>query len=301
MRFCKLGRVYVPDGTDPQARAHAMLPTPLLLDNVIRIFFASTDDDMVGRTFFVDLDAHDPLKIVGRSAAPVLNAGQPGAFDMHGVIPTSLLRRDSELWLYYTGFQRMTTVPYLLQTGLAISRDDGHSFERADAMPLLPSTEDETFFRAAAHVHSTEDGLRAWYIGGSRWTEHEGKKLPIYGLRHVRSTDGRNWLDRRSLLEPDEVRGQIGFGRPYVLRFAQGYRMFLSIRTVTGYTLSHALSDDGFVWHDWQHDVIPRSKTGWDSEMICYAAPLEIGGSEFVFYNGNQYGRTGFGIAIREA
>jgi hypothetical protein len=301
VRFRKLGLIYCVDGSCAVMRAHAMAPTPLLLGNIIRIFFASTDDDMVGRVFFVDLDSRDSLRIVGRSVAPVLDAGQPGAFDMHGINPSSLVQHGSELWLYYVGYQRQTVVPYTLLTGLAISRDGGHSFERAGAIPVLPSTEDEQFFRTAAHVHPAKDGFRAWYIGGNRWTEHEGKTLPIYGLRHVRSADGRSWSDRRILLEPDETRGQIGFGRPYVLRTARGYRMYLSVRTVNGYRLSHAVSDDGFSWRDWQSDVIPRSESGWDSEMICYAAAIEIGGNEFVFYNGNGYGRSGFGVAIREA
>jgi hypothetical protein len=41
-------------------------------------------------------------------------------------------------------------------------------------------------------------------------------------------------------------------------------------------------------------DVSPR---GFDSEAIMYAAPIQIEEKLFIFYNGNDFGRKGFGIA----
>ena len=35
--------------------------------------------------------------------------------------------------------------------------------------------------------------------------------------------------------------------------------------------------------------------------MTCFGAPLTVDKRELLFYNGNQFGRTGFGIAWREA
>ena len=77
-------------------------------------------------------------------------------------------------------------------------------------------------------------------------------------------------------------------------------KMFLSIRTRQGYSISHAYSNDGIAWASWEHGIIPQSPSGWDSQMCCYAACSVLDGREYVFYNGNSFGRTGFGVAIRE-
>jgi hypothetical protein len=45
---------------------------------------------------------------------------------------------------------------------------------------------------------------------------------------------------------------------------------------------------------------IDVSNTGWDSEMICYPCVFEHKGTKYMLYNGNGYGRTGFGLAVME-
>ena len=42
------------------------------------------------------------------------------------------------------------------------------------------------------------------------------------------------------------------------------------------------------------------SAEGWDSEMICYPYVFEHRGRFFMLYNGNGYGKTGFGVAVLE-
>ena len=45
---------------------------------------------------------------------------------------------------------------------------------------------------------------------------------------------------------------------------------------------------------------IDVSKNGWDSEMICYPYVFDHKGKRYMLYNGNGYGKTGFGLAVLE-
>ena len=45
---------------------------------------------------------------------------------------------------------------------------------------------------------------------------------------------------------------------------------------------------------------IDVSDDGWDSEMICYPFVFDHKGERYMLYNGNDYGKTGFGLAILE-
>jgi hypothetical protein len=68
-----------------------------------------------------------------------------------------------------------------------------------------------------------------------------------------------------------------------------------------GYGIGYAESRDGLTWER-RDDLagISRSESGWDSEMICYPCVVNVGPNRYMFYNGNRYGSTGFGVAVLE-
>ena len=300
MRWRKLGLVYVPDGTQPWARTHAMLPTPVQLsENTVRLYVAHADDAVVSRIGYIDLDLSDPIRVIAIAREPVLGIGAPGTFDDNGVNPCSVLEVDAEYRLFYFGYQLQRKVPYTLFSGLALSRNGAGPFIRFSPTPILDRRNEETFIRSAPLVLSEGERWRMWYVGGGAWIDIGGKLKPIYSLRHTESADGFHW-DEESIecLTPVAERGEIGFGRPFVLNDVGTYRMWYSIRTGTGYTLGYATSPDGFVWTRRDEEVgIACSASGWDSEMICYPAIVRARDRWLMFYNGNGYGRTGVGCA----
>jgi hypothetical protein len=95
---------------------------------------------------------------------------------------------------------------------------------------------------------------------------------------------------------------EFGFGRPFVLKDGTRYRLWYSIRTFSkGYRLGYAESDDGRRWERRDGDVgIDVSPSGWDSDMIAYACIQPTAHGTYMFYNGNNYGQTGFGVAVLE-
>ena len=47
--------------------------------------------------------------------------------------------------------------------------------------------------------------------------------------------------------------------------------------------------------------MLPSSSGEWDSDMNCYPHVCEVDGRIYLLYNGNQFGRHGFGLAVLEA
>ena len=75
------------------------------------------------------------------------------------------------------------------------------------------------------------------------------------------------------------------------------YMMWYSVKG-QAYRLGYAVSDDGFEWERKDDQVgIDVSPTGWDSEMIEYPSTFAWEGKLYLLYNGNGYGKTGFGLA----
>jgi hypothetical protein len=78
--------------------------------------------------------------------------------------------------------------------------------------------------------------------------------------------------------------------------------MFYGSSTKTeGYRLAYAESADGINWTRRDNEIgIDVSPSGWDSRMQGYPAVVSCGGKTYMFYNGNDYGREGFGYAELE-
>jgi hypothetical protein len=303
VRWAKQGLVYVPDGQLSWAEGYAFPPTPYFLDDdVIRVFVAFCDEQTVGRVGYVDVEASNPLNVVGVSDRPSLDIGRPGAFDENGVVPTCVLPVGDELRLYYVGFQLGQKLRYYQFLGLAVSRNDGEAFVRASEVPVIDRSTAELVNRTSGFVLHEDGVFKLWYVGGSDWTIVDGKSLPVYPLRYLESPDGLHWPNAGEIVIDFASDDEHALGRPWVLRDADGYRMFFSSRTRSkGYRLGYAESADGRHWHrDDERVGIDVSDTGWDSEMVAYASVVSWREQTYMFYNGNSCGRTGFGLAVLE-
>jgi hypothetical protein len=294
--------VYAADGSEPWAMTHAFLPTATLLDGRrIRVYAAFLDAGRVGRVGYVDVDASDPRRVLAVSRRPVLDVGEPGTFDDNGVNPVCLVEHGGRTLLYYVGWQLGVRVRYYLFVGLAVSDDGGESFRRCSRVPVLDRSDGERFVRTAANVRLEGGVWKMWYVGGSEWLEVGGKSVPSYRLRYLESQDGLHWGPSGRLCLDFNPPDEYGFGRPFVVRKGDGYAMWYSIRSVSkGYRLGYAESPDGLAWERKDHEVgIDVSPAGWDSEMMCFSSLVSVGGATYLFYNGNNYGETGFGVAVR--
>ena len=69
-----------------------------------------------------------------------------------------------------------------------------------------------------------------------------------------------------------------------------------------GYQIGYASSSDLRTWtRDDARAGIAVSPEGWDSETISYPNVFELDGSTYMYYQGNQVGKFGFGLARLEA
>ena len=299
MKWQKRGLIYAPDGSRWWARSYATIPTAEVRDDVIRVYFAALDERRFGRIAYVDLDPERPERILAESPEPILDLGLEGTFDDCGVNPSCVISVNGSKYLYYIGWQRAARVPYLLFAGLAISRD-GANFKKVTLTPVLDRTAAEPFLRSATTVIFEHNTFKAWYVSGLGWTQINGAQYPTYVIRYVESPDGVNWERRGDDCIKFKDANEFGFGRPWVIKEADGYKMWYSIRSRNApYRMGYAESDNGFLWERRDEEVgITRSETGWDSEMICYPCVVKARGKCYMFYNGNRHGETGFGYAV---
>ena len=306
MKWKSLGLVWKPDRNCSWQHSHGGLPTPINLGNgVTRVFIYCQSSDQVGRIGYVDVATENPIEVIRSSTEPVLDIGPPGAFDDHGIVPVSVVNAPSgRLFLYYVGFEICHRIRYRLFTGLAISYDLGTTFRKVGRSPILDRSDAELFFRCGTHVIFERGRFQAWYIAGSAWHDLNGKAVPIYNIRTLESSDGISWGASGKVVMDIEPETEHGFGRPYVVPVeGGGYEMFYSIRSLAtlGYRLGYATSHDGIEWTRRDEDLgfVPSGEE-WDLKEQSYSAVIALSGRRYMFYNGNNFGEAGFGVAVEE-
>ncbi|PML92248.1 hypothetical protein [Vibrio breoganii] len=299
MEWNSLGLVLDPTIFDWSSHS-ALQPTPIVLKDRVRVFIGSRDDSGTSRIGYVDLSIEDPTKVIGYSNKPVLDIGSDGCFDESGVVPSALVKHEKKLYMYYAGYQLGSKVRFSVLGGLAISEDNGESFIRAKKTPVFERTDTETIFRVPHSVIYSNDTWKAWYGGGSHFISGENKTLPVYDIRYTESNDPMSFSGTGTTLlttNKDEYR----LGRPYFYKRSDSeYYLFYGFSTEANpYNLGFAFSTDAIHWQRRDTEFkLNRTNHDWDNEMTAYPSVFNIKDKVYMLYNGNEYGKYGFGIAV---
>jgi hypothetical protein len=301
MHWQKRGLIYAPDGSSSWAKNSALQPTPILMGEQIRVYVGFRDEKGISRVGFVDVDAYNPSRVLNVSSLPALDVGEPGAFDSNGVVPTAIVERDEGLYLYYAGYQIPSDVRFIAFGGMATSQDCGSSFIRKTKAPVMDRTDEALLFRVPHSVMFDGGVWKIWYGAGSTFIQGKAKTLPMYDIRYVESEDGFTFGKHGKVciqLQEDEYR----VGRPFVIKDGGIYKMFYGSGSESRpYRLGYAESPDGISWVRQDRQIgIDLSEEGWDSQMIAYPSIVRFKDATYLFYNGNNYGRDGFGYAVLE-
>lgn len=316
MKWTKLGLLFepqrhaLPDGCTEFAQS----PQALVFDDFVRIYFSTRSRDAAGlyvsHIAFVDVDTS--LSRVLRTAThTVIPQGGLGCFDEHGIFPIHVVRHAESIYAFTCGWSRRVSVPVETAIGLAVSRDDGRTFERVGPGPVMGPTPNEPFLAGDPFVAICDGVWHMWYIFGTSWTHSPSDPGParVYKIAHATSTDGLSWRrDGRAIvadaLGPDECQAL-----PTVFEHDGAWHMYFCYRQSTdfrtnparGYRLGYARSCD---LQNWSRDDaaggLDVSPSGWDAEMLCYPHAFRCGGRAYMLYNGNAFGRHGFGVAVME-
>jgi hypothetical protein len=122
-----------------------------------------------------------------------------------------------------------------------------------------------------------------------------------FALKYAESADGLHWQRHGEVALPCRIPGEDAVARPHVIREGGGYRMWYSRKKGPNYRLGYAESDDGRAWRRLDDQAgLQVTPGGWDSDMVAYAFVFDHDGQRYMLYNGNGYGRTGFGLAVAE-
>ena len=149
MKWIKRGLLFDPTKYTLANYCHefAQAPYALVFDDFIRIYFSTRQKDTnIGKfksyISFVDFDKNFS-EVLNISSKTVIELGELGSFDEHGIFPINMLRHNNKIYAYTCGWSRRISVSVETSTGLAISEDNGVSFTKIGSGPILTSSLNE--------------------------------------------------------------------------------------------------------------------------------------------------------------
>lgn len=299
MAWHKLGQIFVPGSTHPNLVSHAANPlTVLLSGDVFRIFYSGRDAQNRSSVGGVDIDIAR-REIVAQHDAPFFTHGPTGSFYEAGVSIGNIYEVGAQRYMGFMGWQNPPEGHWRGDIGRLLLRED-LSLSLDSATPLMGIDGTDPISLSYPYILPHEGEYRMWYGSTVAWDAGNGEMLHV--IKHARSTDGHQWR-RDGLAVPYVLGVAQAFSRPSVLHDAAGWHMWFSYRSGAGeaYRIGYAHSVDGLSWQlRNEQSGIDVSANDWDSEMICYPHVFEHAGQRYMLYNGDGYGKTGFGLAVWE-
>ncbi len=307
MRWRKIKHIFEPNGDFDWRMTHAANPFGEIDDNhVLTVYFTCRDTNNRSHISALKLNLQDNFKIIDICKRPLLIPGELGLFDDSGVVMGYLIKINGKRYLYYLGWNLKVTVPWLNTIGLAIEEktdDDGYPiFRKYSKVPILDRSEEDPYSISYPSILYDNGIYKMWYGSNLSWGKTEKDMKHVF--KYAESYDGINWRRTNQIILSHIYENEFALSKPFVIKEDRIYKMWYSYRwrnNIQTYRIGYAESADGLKWIRKDDIVgIDVSGTGWDSEMICYPFVFDYQNEKFMLYNGNGYGKTGFGIAKLE-
>ncbi len=299
-KWQKLGRICRPLKNSFWTKSYCMLPTPLKLSfDKFRIFYSSRNIKNQSYISFTDIEIKDKIRVIGHAKRPVLSPGELGCFDDNGVTPSSVVRHKNKIYMYYVGWKPRSTTRYSLMGGIAISNNNGLSFKRYSRASMFKNSEREPFqIMTAPYVFKQKNNWMVWYVSCEKWKNAD---YPKYNIKFGNSKDGLKWI-QTGKISINLKKNERAVARPTVIYKDKKFHMWYCKENKVGtYSLGYGVSKNGINWKRFDNKVnIYKSKNGWDSKMITYPSVINHNNKYYMFFNGNDYGKNGFGVAVSQ-
>lgn len=267
--------------------------------DIFRFFFSTRDAERRSHVGWADLDLADSPRVLQEASEPILVPGEAGAFDDSGIGLGCLTAAGGGIRLYYMGWNLGVRAPWRNAIGFAQAGTPFDRFERFSAGPILDRSPEDPYTLSYPWILRLDaDDWWMWY--GSHLTAHAAGGDMQHVIKAARSRDGVRWQRDGATVVGFATPDEYAIARPTVVQFGDRLLMCFACRGEY-YRIGAACSKDGRAWTRIDSTLGLRpSVSGWDSEMTCYPALFWHRDRLWLAYNGNGYGRTGFGLAVWE-
>ncbi len=299
MHWKKLGQLYHFEPNGEYIYSHATNPVAInIYEDVFKIYFSSRDAHNKSSLACIEVDI---VKQEVLENKPVLlcKYGHENSFYSHGISIGNMYQINEQSFILFMGWQFPKNDHWRGDIGRLKQLKTG-GFVVDPQVPFIGMDKEDTVSLSYPWVIFDKGLYKMWYGSTISWTSENEEMVHV--IKYATSTDGENWT-KHGIAIPYKMGLAQAFSRPTVLIEKDEYHMWYSYRSGDGtpYRIGYAFSKDGLNWNRQDNNSgINVSSEGWDSQMICYPYVFKHKNNTYMLYNGNEYGKYGFGLALLE-
>jgi len=287
----KCGILFSPD-EDSTIMGFTHASNPLAIHktgNIYQVLYSTRDQQNKSSVAVIEIDILEKVVIPGSNRL-LIQHGSSESFYSHGISLGNYWKKDDEIYVGFMGWHNKPNEHWTGEIGSI-------NLNKLLIDKILAKTEEDPISLSYPFVIQENGIYKMWYGSTIRW-ETEDKEM-LHVIKYATSKDMKTWDYHGQVIE--DIPGlEQAFSKPMVFKMKDQYHMWYSYRGEygTSYKIGHSTSLNGINWKRGKLDLLPSFKSGeWDSEMTCYPYLFSHNETIYMLYNGNRYGKTGFGLA----
>tara|TARA_B100001939_G_scaffold727_1_gene685 strand:- start:1714 stop:2646 length:933 start_codon:yes stop_codon:yes gene_type:complete len=296
--WVKVGNIFDPASfnLDPNLESYAANPVAVRLkDSIFRVFYSGRNKHNKSSIGAIDIDL-ETFKVLKVFKKPLATFGITPNFYSDGISLGNFFQLDEKKILTFMGWSEVTENSWKGSIGY-ILLDNNLLIKEIFPNPVLSPNDSIDPVSLSYPCVVKSEQIYMWY--GSTSIDENSTNSFRHKIHLAVSNDGTNWLKKGAIKFLDHKKEYL-YSRPTTIVINNSFLMWYSYRLPYSkyYKIGFSKSTNGFEWSDAKDSsCFEKSDEGWDSEMIEYPYALKYKGKIFIFYNGNNYGQSGIGIA----
>jgi len=289
---------------ESQGVVYTQVATPIVMEDRIRILYAGRINNIT-HIYSLELSPPPSFDIISFDTKPIFYPNRAmGAFDDEGVMPSCVVKEAEEYYLFYSGWNSRNTIPYHNATGIAKYDIEKNIVIRMSDGPVMDRNYEHPYLAVTPCIWKDKNRYNALYISGLSWKKHNEKYEPLYVIKFATSENLIDW--QRPVEQFIESRYELecfsnptikkGIDESFDILFCSRHCFDYRDSAERGYKIGYAKLQNNQVT---RRDVkwVGNMFKGKDDIMQCYPSFFQWDEKDYVVYNGNGFGATGFGIA----
>ena len=279
-------------------RSHMSNPTPFYLGRAkLRIFFSSRNEQNKSSVCFFDVDMRR-LEIINSEVNILLNINNhENCFFSDGVSLGNIFNKENKYFLSFMGWDLSDKKPWKGTVGVAEIDPYKPSILCLPEVPTIDTLNGSDSSLSYPTIKVIGDELYIWY--GNTVKKNAGNGEMLHTI-HLSVLKEGNVVRHKGQVIDYLINESQAFSRPSIIEHHGMLNMFYSVRGAdSNYQINRSISSDGLLWKKADFHMVGAADPA-ESDMQCYPYVTCLEDDIYLFYNGNNYGRSGIGLAVLE-
>ena len=276
-------------------QTHASHPTSLKIKkNIYKIFYCARDcySKSSISSFYLNIDK---MKIFSNKRLVEFKYDQGVDFFKNGISLGNIYKYNGKSYLSFMGWGDNSKYPWCGSIGI-LEIKKNFSLKLTSEEPLI-FLEDDEISLSYPFIIQDEFYFHVWYGATTKWNPN--KKFINHQIRYKKiNILDRKIVDFKKNVIPNHKIGNC-FSKPSIIKINDINILMLSYKNSanSNYKIVFYKSLNLNDWELIKNDELTPSNLKWENNMVEYGSFIKTNKGCFILYNGNDYGKTGIGIA----